>query len=113
MGGGVVTATAGRSMEYFIDLGEAEKHIKHCQSEIDFNNAQGATTFIAKAIDLFKKHAGPQGQSAQLPPYQPKGNVQVNLSQRQTDNQHCKKLCKYAISEIDFNNVDAAISWLS
>ena len=114
MGGPAQTASsAGKSMQYFMDLGEAEKHIKHCQSEIDFNNAQGATSFIAKAIALFQMHAGPAGQSVRLPPYQPKGNMQVNMGQRQADNQQCKKFCKYAISEIDFNNVEAAISWLS
>ena len=92
---------------------EAEKHIKHCQAEIDFNNAQGATDFIRKTVLLFQKHAGPAGKSAQLPPYQPKGNVQVNLAQRQADNKECKKLCKFVISEIDFNNVDAAVTWLA
>ena len=45
-------------MEYFVDMNEAEKHIKHCQSEIDFNNAKAAIDFIGKAINLFKKHAG-------------------------------------------------------
>lgn len=95
-----------------MDMGEAEKHIKHCQAEIDFNNSAGAIDFIVKATDLFKKHAGPVGKSAAFAPYQPKGNMQVNLAQRQTDNTHCKKFCKYAISEVDFNNVDAAINWL-
>lgn len=47
MGGGQgLPASGGRNMDYFMDMGEAEKHIKHCQSEIDFNNAQGATNFI-------------------------------------------------------------------
>ena len=73
MGGQTASAGGANPMQYFIDLGEAEKHIKHCQSEIDFNNAQGATDFIVKAIELFKKHAGPAGQSTVLPPYQPKG----------------------------------------
>ena len=59
-------------MDYFMDMGEAEKHIKHCQSEIDFNNSKAAIDFIQKAIDLFQKHASPAAQAVQLQPYQPK-----------------------------------------
>jgi hypothetical protein len=44
--GGTQSSTPGRSMQYFIDMGEAEKHIKHCISEIDFNNAKAAIEFI-------------------------------------------------------------------
>jgi hypothetical protein len=55
MGGGpgATASGGGRNMDYFMDMGEAEKHIKHCQSEIDFNNALGATDFIKKAVALF------------------------------------------------------------
>lgn len=66
---------SGKTMDYFMDMAEAEKHIKHCSAEIDFNNSQGAINFILKTIELFKKHAGPMGKSAQFPPYQPKGNM--------------------------------------
>lgn len=37
----------------------------------------------------------------------------MNVGQRQAENTQCKKFLKNAISEIDFNNVDAAISWLN
>lgn len=69
-----------------MDMGDAEKHIKHCQSEIDFNNAQGATDFIKKAIGLFQKHCGPQGKGIQLAPYQPKAQNQAGTPQRMQDN---------------------------
>ena len=46
--------TAGIKIpQYFMDMIEAEKHIKHCMSEIDMNNMSGATEFLKKAIELF------------------------------------------------------------
>ena len=61
MGGGGMGLTASgggggavmRDMTYFTDMGDAEKHVKHCMAEIDFNNSQGATEFIVKAVSLF------------------------------------------------------------
>ena len=67
-------------MKIITDMGDAEKHLKHCMAEIDFNNSQGATEFIVKAVTLFQKHAGPAGRNVQLPPYQQKGNMQVNMT---------------------------------
>jgi len=40
-------------MQYFIDMNEAEKHIKHCMAEIEYNNFAGATEFIMKTVKIF------------------------------------------------------------
>ena len=85
-GGGGASGGSGRDMNFFLDMGEAEKHIKHCQSEIDFNNAKGATEFIVKAVALFQKHGGPAAKAVQLTPYQPKGMNTAGSPQRIQDN---------------------------
>ena len=112
---GQITEPAGgaKSMQYFMDMAEAEKHIKGCVAEVKFNNSAGAIGFIMKAVALFQKHCGPSGKAVHLAPYQAKPGMQVNAVQKSADNKQCEKLCKYAVSEVDFNEIDNAIKWLA
>ena len=64
--GATASAPGAKTMQYFMDLNDAEKMIKHCQSEIDMNNANGASKFVAQAVGVFQKHCGPQGKAIQL-----------------------------------------------
>jgi len=62
-------------------MNEAEKHIKHAMAEIEYNNFSGCCNFILQTVQVFNKHAKNPPQY-QFQAYQPKGNIQPNLTQR-------------------------------
>ena len=93
-----------KTQQYFMDMAECEKHLKHCMAEIGFNNCSSAVEFVLQTVGTVEKYTGPH--QYQFGQYQVKDpNTQIDAVARGTDMQTCSKCCKNAISEIDFNNL--------
>ena len=82
------------------------KYCKNIQSEMEFGNYDGAIKHVQLAINEIAKYSPSQAYSMQ--PYQAKPKSQS--AQKEADLLAAKKLCKDAISELDFGNMDQCMA---
>ena len=105
-GGG--QALSMKTPQFFKSKELIQKLCKNIQSEIDYGNYEGAIKHVKLAFEEIGKYSTSQPYGLQ--PYQAKPKNAT--AQQQADLAAAKKLCKDAISELDFGNMDQCMGAL-
>lgn len=97
--------------QFFVDKGELTSHIKAAHSDFEFKNFEGCTNQCIDAAKLAAKYVTTPIQY-NFSKYVAKPSAPT-FAQVQPEIANVKKLSKYAISEIDFSNMQGCLTWVA